>query len=102
MVSIGAEGLIVVSNEDGELVKSWEFEEGASRKKKPGPTAIVAAGDDRIAVAGQDSSIRVWDVRGCERSRMKSDQTYGLSFFFVLFFRFTGELIVGGGLRWNA
>lgn len=76
VVSIGAEGLIVVSNEDGELVKSWEFEEGASRKKKPGPTAIVAAGDDRIAVAGQDSSIRVWDVRGCERSRMKSDQTY--------------------------
>lgn len=65
------------------LVRSWDYGEVAAGKRKkaapsPAPTSLAAVGTDRVAVAYQDSVVKIFDVdSGKEVLRLKSDHTFG-------------------------
>lgn len=94
LASASADGTVKLwdptkAGKEGEepLVRSWDYGEvgaGPGGKKRrgaaasPAPTAVARVGEDRVAVAYQDSVVKVFEVAtGKEVLRLKSDQTFG-------------------------
>ncbi|KAL8279921.1 hypothetical protein RQP46_007771 [Phenoliferia psychrophenolica] len=85
LASAGADGAVKIwdiEQDEPILRTSWDYGEPLQGKRKkgapsPAPTSLAAVGTDRVAVAYQDSVVKIFEIEtGKEVMRLKSDQSF--------------------------
>lgn len=85
LASASADGTVKIwstERPDAQLKLSWDYGgtegESGGKRRKVVPTALAAVGGGRLAVAYDDSVVKVFEVgTGKELLRLQSDETYG-------------------------